>query len=125
MKLKTCKDCNGKCCRQVVVELPTPKTIEDLEEVKWYVCHKNVNVFVESDGTWNVEFITPCNHLDKNNRCKIYQRRSKTCREHLEKDCEMNNPYTELFIFKKIEDVEDYIDKIFKKGLHNKSKFKR
>jgi Fe-S-cluster containining protein len=124
MKLKTCMDCNGKCCRYVITEIETPKDLGDFEDLKWYVAHKNVNVFVEKDKSWNLEFVTPCKHLDKNNRCKIYKKRPQTCKDHLGKDCELNNPPTELFRFKEIKDVEEYIEEIFKKGLHNILKHK-
>lgn len=116
--LKTCKGCNGQCCKYVVVEIDTPKTLEDFEDIKWYVCHKNVNVYVEEDGSWNVEFITDCQFLDKNHLCTIYERRPKICREYSQNECHFYNPGDEPFIFRVIEDVEIYIKEIFNKGLH-------
>lgn len=118
MEEKTCEGCNGKCCRYVAIEIDCPEDLEDFENIKWYVCHKNTNVYVEEDGTWNLEFLTPCEFLDENSKCTIYERRPKICREFNTDECPHYNNYKELFSFKRIEDVEEYIEKIFKKGLH-------
>ena len=116
--IKTCDNCKAECCRYVAIEIDTPETLDDFEDIKWYVCHENVHVYVEEDGTWNVEFITPCRHLDENNRCTYYKKRPKICREYNQNECTFHNDYNELFSFRKIQDVEEYIEKIFKKGLH-------
>ena len=114
-----CKGCNALCCRYVALEIDCPEDIEDFENIRWYVAHKNVNVFVEEDGTWNIEFITPCEFLDENNLCKIYEKRPKICREYSKEECLFyNKDYKEKFRFEKIEDVEKYVKEIFNKGLH-------
>jgi hypothetical protein len=47
-----CSNCNGKCCRYVAVEIDKPTTLKDFENIKWFVCHKNVNVFIDDDNSW-------------------------------------------------------------------------
>lgn len=121
MKNSNCKDCEGcpaDCCKYIAIEIDPPEDLEDFEDIKWYVSHKNVNVYVEEDGTWNVEFITPCEHLDSEWKCTIYEKRPKICREYDQDECTFHNNYEEKHTFKKIEDVEKYIEEIFKKGLH-------
>jgi uncharacterized protein len=125
MKEKTCRECNGKCCRYVTTELDTPKTQRDFEDIKWFVAHKNVTVFVEKDGQWYVEFITPCKNLGDDNRCKIYEKRPEICRELTHDECEFHNGYTELFQFKEIKDVEEYMKKFFNKEKTSKKTNKK
>jgi uncharacterized protein len=117
-EIKTCENCDAQCCKYVAIEIDVPETLEDFENIKWYVCHENVHVYVEDDGSWNVEFITPCRHLSQENRCTYYKNRPEICKEYNQEECTFHNDYTEIFSFRKIQDVEDYIEKIFKKGLH-------
>jgi hypothetical protein len=127
---KNCNNCGAKCCKYVVIELDIPEKAEDFEEIKWFVAHENVQVFIEEDGAWNVEFITPCKYLTKENLCSIHEdfvknpkvKRSNICKEFSTEDCPHHNEYNEIFSFKKIEDVEEYIEKIFNAGLHRLKK---
>src|SRR6056297_3108632 len=106
---KTCKGCDARCCKYVAIEIDCPEDIEDFENIKWYVCHKDVYVFVEEDNTWKIEFMTPCEHLDKNGWCKIYEKRPQICRDYNPEECLFHNEdYKEKYRFEKIEDVEKY-----------------
>ena len=118
MNKLTCDECDGKCCKYVITEIDCPEGLEDFEDIKWYVCHENVYVYVEEDGTWNLEFITPCKFLGEKNKCLIYDKRPRICREFSQDECPFHNTYKELFRFEKPEDVEKYVENIFKKGLH-------
>jgi Fe-S-cluster containining protein len=117
-KILTCDSCDAECCKYVAIEIDTPENLEDFENIRWYVAHKNVHVYVEEDGTWNVEFLTPCEHLSKNNRCMIREKRPQICREYHQGECTFHNDYKEVFSFGSIEDVDKYIEEIFKKELH-------
>jgi len=98
-----CEKCEGKCCKYVVLEIDTPETRKDFEDVKWFVCHKNVNVFVNEEGEWNLEFLTPCEFLGKNNNCEIYQRRPKICETYNTEECLFHNKgYSQKFTLKKL-----------------------
>jgi uncharacterized protein len=127
-KLKSCEGCKGACCKYIAIEIDTPETIEDFSDIRWYVAHKNVNVYVEEDGTWNVEFLTPCEYLSDEGKCTIHEdyvkgviKRPAICREFITDSCPYHNEYNELFKFEKMEDVDKYIEKIFNKGLHTVS----
>ncbi|MBT3405254.1 hypothetical protein HN832_04730 [archaeon] len=111
MRYKNCEGCDAKCCKHVAVEIDEPEEKEDFENIKWYVCHKNVNVFVE-ESKWYVEFLTPCEHLMENNKCHIYSQRPKICCEYSEEDCVFEG-YKDELIFKTIEDVEKYVGEKF------------
>jgi len=119
---RTCEGCDAICCRYITVPLEVPETLDDFENIKWYVAHKNIEVNVEEDGLWYIKFFTDCEHIDKNNLCKIYKNRPKVCREHKTKSCEKYNKENFLLTFKNIKDVEGYIQNVFKKGRHNSLK---
>jgi hypothetical protein len=114
MKKVTCNGCKAKCCRYVTVGIPKPKNKEDYEEILWYFMHKNIEVFIES-GKWNVLFNTKCKALDKNWRCKIYNKRSKVCIDHSIKDCEKFgkiNPKDHYF-----KNYKQFLDYLLSKGI--------
>ena len=117
-KKRSCKGCEAMCCRYITIELDIPETLDDFENIKWYVAHENVVVNIEEDGSWFVKFFTKCKHLTENNLCAIYKNRPRVCREHKVKSCERYNPENFLLTFKSIEDVEKYIENVFKKGRH-------
>ncbi len=117
-----CKNCEGKCCKYVVLEIDTPESLEDFENIKWYVAHENVNVFVDEENCWNIEFLTPCKHLGKNSECLVYETRPKICREYSQDECPFYNEYKEKYSFSCIEDVEKYIEEVFKKKKSVKNK---
>lgn len=74
-----------------------------------------MNVFVDDDGVWHLEFLTPCEFLDENNFCKIYDRRPKICRDYSEDECTFQGDYSEKYTFKNIKEVEDFVKKKFGK----------
>jgi len=84
-----CATCGAKCCRYVVVEIDKPRARIDREEIRWFLAHEDVLVYIDGDdGTWNVQFNTPCRYLDADNRCTIYRRRFQICKEHDPETCE-------------------------------------
>ena len=105
-----CFDCDALCCREVAVSIDTPRTKEDFDEIKWLVCHKNTNVYKDHENDWLVEFASDCEHLHKNWRCKIYEKRPFVCREHSNKDCIKNSNNYHQKIFRTIEDVDKYLE---------------
>jgi len=114
----TCEKCDGKCCKYVAIEIDTPESLKDFDDIRWYVAHKNINVYVDDDYQWHVEFLTPCEHLGEDNLCQIYETRPKICREYNQDECPFHNVYEEKFTFRNIEDVDKYIREVFKKGKH-------
>jgi uncharacterized protein len=122
MKTKNnpCLDCNAACCRELSVDIGTPKTKKDWEEIKWLVVHKNVHVYQDNENDWMVEFISPCEKLDEKGLCKIYDKRPGVCSEHSHEYCVHHNSenYYKI-IFKKLEDVEAHLKKKNYKWMKN------
>lgn len=123
---KSCSSCKGDCCKYVAMELDCPEDIEDFQNIRWYLAHENISVYVEEDGVWNIEFMTPCKYLEKNNKCCIHEdfvknpevRRPQICKEFTVEQCPHHNDYEELYRFNSVEDVDKYIEKVFKTGRH-------
>jgi len=86
-KVNPCEACDAKCCRYFALEIDKPKRRGDFEDIRWYLCHEAVEVFVD-DGKWFLEVRNRCRHLDESHRCRIYADRPRLCREHSPEDCE-------------------------------------
>jgi hypothetical protein len=109
---KNCFECNQECCKSVIVEIDKPETHEDWEDVKWQVAHHNVRVLLDNEDDWCIEFLTECDMMDENGKCKIYNRRPIMCRNHHPDTCIINGEgdYHQI-LFTCIKDVEDYLEK--------------
>jgi Fe-S-cluster containining protein len=106
----TCDQCTGDCCKYIAIEIDTPESREDFENIKWYLCHGNVTVYQDWEDSWLVEFKTNCKYLADDNRCKIYESRPQICRDHDMGNCVKNGEgEPEKVIFRSIEDVEKHI----------------
>lgn len=105
-----CKQC-GTCCRQVSVAMDTPEDKEDWDELIWMLHHENINVYLDNEDDWCVEFRTPCKHLMEDNRCGIYENRPNLCREHSAEECEMHGEgETYKLMFRSAEELMKYLD---------------
>ena len=117
-KVKNCDSCDGACCKYVAMELDCPEDLDDFENIKWYIIHKNIRVYIDEEGTWNIEFSTPCKYLNDSNRCSLYDKRPQICRKYNREECTFHNDYVEQYSFENMEDVEKYIEEVFNKGKH-------
>ncbi len=107
-----CDECGGRCCKYVAIEIDKPTTKTDYDHIRWYLVHENVNVFVDHDNKWHIEFRTPCEFQDENNRCSIYSKRPKICREHCDEEgsCEFyDTPYS--MYFSEAREFEKYLER--------------
>lgn len=105
-----CRECDGKCCKYVAVEIDGPFSKDDVDAIKWYVSHENVTVYLDNDDEWMVEFMTRCKYLGEDNRCTNYENRSDICRDYKHDECEMfGEGSTHKVIFMDPSDVERYI----------------
>ncbi|MHC5040687.1 MAG: YkgJ family cysteine cluster protein [Planctomycetota bacterium] len=108
-----CKGCPALCCRYIAWEIDTPEDEEDFDNLRWYLIHKNVSVYV-TDDEWHLCVDVPCRHL-KGNRCQIHDVKPLLCRQHDPDECEYNNPNYQLdHEFRSWEDLRAYMRK---KGL--------
>ena len=105
-----CSKCKGACCKYVTVQIDEPEEDIDFEEIKWFLAHENVTVYIDHDDDWCVEFKTPCKNLNDKYQCDIYKGRPKVCAEHELEECEGNMGHEEYHkrLFSTFEDVEAY-----------------
>ena len=103
-----CENCDAHCCKYVAIEIDEPDDGDDFDTLRWYVSHNGCSVYRE-EGKWYFEVITPCEHLDEKNRCRIYPRRPSICGDHATDNCEMtSDDFAWEVRLETIEDVEDY-----------------
>ncbi len=88
----SCQRCPAMCCRYVATEIDEPTCKQDYDNIRWYLMHGDVHVFVDHDDDWYLEFETACENLGSDNRCMIYETRPRICREHgdTDVDCEFH-----------------------------------
>ncbi|MBU0615810.1 MAG: YkgJ family cysteine cluster protein [Nanoarchaeota archaeon] len=104
-----CHTCNGKCCKYITVIIDEPEDKEDWDEIKWWLLHKGVQVYLDSDDDWVVQISTRCKHLNNDNKCDNYENRPEVCREYTTEECEANEDEETKALFKKPEDVDKYL----------------
>jgi len=76
-----CHFCSALCCKYFAIQIDRPKTPREHDEVRWYLYHENVVVWVD-DGDWYLEVRTRCRNLQADNSCGIYDTRPLICRDY-------------------------------------------
>ena len=106
-----CEHCTGVCCRYIALPIEKPTTRRDFDDMRWYVMHQGISVFME-DGAWYVQIASKCTNLQPDNRCMIYETRPAICREYKDQDCDYEGgDYHYECILKTPEQVEEYAAK--------------
>ncbi len=77
-----CDACSAECCKYVATGIDTPADKHDYDNIRWYLMHENINVFIDHDDDWYIEFKTPCTHLGDDNKCEVYNKRPLICALH-------------------------------------------
>ena len=105
-----CDKCTGLCCRYFALPIETPEDKEDYDDIRWYLCHENICVFVE-DGDWYLNINNKCKYLsDKDHACMIYDKRPKICRGYDIKECDFTSrDYDYELHFKNDHQMEEYM----------------
>ncbi|MGL5095039.1 MAG: YkgJ family cysteine cluster protein, partial [Planctomycetia bacterium] len=57
-----CEYCTAKCCQYISVPITKPETWKDFDEVRWFVAHQDISVYVD-DGSWYLLVNRVCKHL--------------------------------------------------------------
>ena len=83
-----CHQC-GRCCTYLAIEIDSPSSFGDFENLHWYLTHKGISVYIDWEGDWFVEFETVCEHLSEQKTCGIYAERPKICSEFSWEECEV------------------------------------
>ncbi len=109
-----CEHCAAACCRYLALPLDEPTTARDYDDMRWYLMHEGINIFVE-EGEWYIQIQTRCKHLGANNLCTIYDTRPEICREYEAKDCDYTvGTYGYDHLFTHAKQIEEFYRK--KKG---------
>ena len=125
-KKNQCIRCTGLCCRYFALPIETPETREDYDDIRWYLCHKDITVFVE-DGDWYINIENRCRHLSPGDyRCRIYNKRPRICRQYSHKDCDFTKgEYDFELHFTSAKQMEEYIKIKFDNNITEKKKVKK
>ena len=95
--LSECEDCPALCCHDLVEPMDKPKTADDIFELKWELQYDTINVFVRSHRWYRI-IAGRCMYLDRSNRCRIYERRPKRCRDMKPPECERFGEFYDVMI---------------------------
>lgn len=113
-----CEQCVALCCRYFAFAIEKPETHRDFEDIRWYMLHEDVIVFVE-EGDWYIQVNRRCKALLPDNRCGIYENRPSICRGYTTEGCDWHGEeyeYDHLFT------EPDQIQAFAKEYLANKRK---
>lgn len=110
--LAICQRCRATCCTYMAIEIDEPTTVADFQNIRWYCAHKETWVFRE-DGSWYVVFNTPCEHLQADYSCGIYETRPQVCRDHKFGECDYFLRGEFDLELRMIEEVDAYLRKRF------------
>ncbi len=103
-----CAGCDH-CCRYITINIPTPRTKLDFDNIRWYILHKNVCVFLDWEGDWMVQFDTTCEWL-VDGRCNHYRFRPEICRDYDPADCERYScTAAERILLRTEQDLDRYL----------------
>lgn len=76
-----CHLCSALCCKYFAIEIDRPTTPRDHDEIRWFLMHENVVVWMQ-EGDWYVEVRNVCRNLRADNTCGIYETRPQICRDY-------------------------------------------
>ena len=49
-----CTRCLAKCCRYFMLQIDTPSSKDDFENIRWYLAHRGVSVVIDMEGEWHI-----------------------------------------------------------------------
>jgi len=78
------------CCRYIALPIETPDDRADFDDIRWYILHNNISVFVEN-GEWYIYIAADCRHLQPDYRCGIYETRPSICRKYTTENCDYHS----------------------------------
>ena len=84
-----CTSCT-QCCQYVAIEIDTPATRKEFDNIRWYLYHPGIEVYVDHEDTWNVLFHSRCENLEHDGKCAVYETRPIICRDFPATSCEPN-----------------------------------
>lgn len=106
-----CTYCTGRCCRYFSLPIETPRTWNDFDNMRWYMMHGKVSIFVDQ-GTWYLVIHADCRHLLADNRCGVYDDRPSICRKYSTANCEYDNDFLYDRIFESPDQIWEYAEAV-------------
>ena len=117
MATSLCEKCVALCCRYFALPLDNPTDAEDFDNIRWYLMHENVVVFVEKEQ-WFIGVLNRCKHLGADNRCGVYETRPRICRKYTTDNCEYHGAeYDYEHLFTSADQLRDYAEATLGKSL--------
>lgn len=112
-KKSLCQKCTGLCCRYVALPIETPDDWDDYDDIRWYLYHEDISVFVE-EGDWYINMKNKCTKLSEEDyKCMIYDIRPKICRGYKDENCDLTSDddasYDYELHFTTPEQMEEYM----------------
>jgi uncharacterized protein len=108
-KKNLCDGCD-LCCRHVAVEIDAPETDKELDQIRWFLLHKDVWIFVDNDDSWNMQVNNACEKLTNEGMCGYYEERPAICREYSASSCEKNGDGDSFkVIWKSVDEFEKWV----------------
>ena len=125
-KKVSCEKCHGLCCRYFALPIETPKNRGDYDDIRWYLCHKGISVFVE-DGDWYISIPNKCRYLTNgDHRCHIYTKRPRICRGYKTEECDLvEGEYDYELHFTNDRQMEEYMKIKFGNNVTEKRRQKK
>ena len=102
-----CVACSARCCRYITLEIDKPRKKVDVDEIRWFLAHENIEVFID-DGQWHLQVYNRCKHLTRNNRCRIYDHRFDVCCDYETRTCEHGDGEFDAVSFRTTEEFDRY-----------------
>ena len=106
-----CEYCTAKCCRYFALPIETPESREDFDNLRWYMYHSTesarVQLFVD-DEVWHLMVNLPCEKLQPDHRCGVYDIRPQICRDYTTKSCEYDGDGLYDMYFETPEQLHEY-----------------
>jgi Fe-S-cluster containining protein len=105
--LNECAKCPAACCHDLTIDIKKPRTIGEIEELKWKLNYETVAVYVRN-RRWHLLVKGRCRYLGDDDLCTIYEQRDEVCREHNPPHCEWYDDWYD-FMFTDPEELDAYL----------------
>jgi Fe-S-cluster containining protein len=104
-----CLSCT-QCCHYVAIEIDMPESRREFDNIRWYLYHPGIEVYIDQEDTWNVLFHSRCENLQDDGKCAVYDTRPLICREFDNTTCEPNTDEpAEKVIFRTADDLDHWM----------------
>lgn len=112
-----CEKCAALCCRYIALPIDNPDDVRDYDNIRWYLMHENIVVFVEEEQ-WYIGIFAKCKHLQPDNRCGVYLTRPRICRGYNTDNCDYHGgDYNYSDLFTSADQLREYAERKLGKSL--------